>query len=112
MFVIYPENPSDWVHAMFIMSYYRDLHCELYSDGEEASSTYMVVDDTPPGFEWPEGMHTKAAENLRYAEMAFQMNWHQASNKFRCIHCDALPEPLQEEICGHLTFNKTINPAF
>jgi hypothetical protein len=111
MFVIHPENAADWQHAMFILSHYRDLYCELFSDAEEASSTYMVVSDTEPGFEWPDGMDTTAAQNLRLAEMAFQMNWHQKGGH-RCVHCDALPEPLQEETCGHLTFNKIINPAF
>jgi hypothetical protein len=111
MFVIYPEKAVDWQQAMFILSHYRDLCCELFSDAEEAASTYMVVDDTPPGFEWPGGMDTTAAENLRCVEAAFQMNWHQKSGH-RCIHCDALPEPLREETCGHLVFNKPINPAF
>ncbi len=111
MFVICPENAADWQHAMFILSHYRGLYCELFSDAENASSTYMVVDDTPPGFEWPEDMDTESAENLRCAEMAFQMNWHQKSG-FRCVHCDVLPEALREETCGHLAFNKIINPAF
>jgi len=112
MFVIHPENPADWQHAMFIMSHYRDLSIELFSDAEEASSTYMVVDSTYPGFEWPtEEEEKKAQENLRYVEMAFQMGWHTKTEP-RCIHCSALPEPLREETCGHLTFNKPINPKF
>jgi len=109
MFVIYPRDAADWQHAMFILSHYRDLSCELFSDAEEASSTYMVVDAIPPGFVMPT---EEQNHNLRMVEMAFQMNWHQASDKLRCIHCDALPEPLQEETCGHLTFNRIINPAF
>ncbi len=114
MFVIYPENAADWQHAMFIMSHYKDLYCELFSDAEEASSTYLVVVDTTTVFEWPDVMETTAANNLRCAEMTFQMNWHQKGGHVfgRCVHCDAMPEPLQEETCGHLTFNKPINPAF
>jgi len=112
MFVIHPENAADWQHAMFILSHYRELSCELFSDADQVSSTYMVVDDTYPGFEWPtEEEATRASENLRYIEMAFQMNWHQRGGH-RCIHCDALPGPLQEETCGHLIFYKPINSVF
>lgn len=114
MFVIHPEDAADWQHAMFILSHYRGLYHALFSDAEEASSAYMVVSGTPPGFifEWSEeGMDTKTAENLHLAEMAFQMNWNQQGG-LRCIHCDALPEALREETCGHLVFNKIINPAF
>jgi hypothetical protein len=106
MFVIHPDNAADWQHAMFIMSHYRDIYCELFSDAEEASSTYMVVDAIPPGFEPPT---EEQNHNLRMVEMAFQMNWHQKGGH-RCVHCDALLEPLQEETCGHLTFNKAVAP--
>jgi hypothetical protein len=108
MFVIHPENPSDWANAMFIMSYYKELHCEMFSDGENDETAYMVVSAAPPGYDLPSD---EALNNLRMAEMAFQMNWHQKSH-FRCGHCDALPDPLREKTCGHLTFNKIINPAF
>jgi len=115
MFVIYPENAADWQHAMFILSHYKGLSCELFSDAEEASSTYMVVDAIPPGFVMAtEEEELKVYDNLRMVEMALQMNWHQKDGHIsgRCIHCDALPEPLREETCGHLTFNKPIKPAF
>ena len=108
MFVIHPENPAEWANAMFIMSYYKDLYCELFSDGEHQESAYMVVSESAPGFDLPTD---ESISNLRLAEMAFQINWRQKPG-FRCEHCDALPEPLQEETCGHLTFNKMIIPAF
>ena len=107
MFIIFPEKAADWQSAMFIMSYYKDVYCELFSDGENAESAYMVVDASPPGFEIPTD---EANNNLRLAEAAFQMNWHQTRG-WRCIHCDALPEPLREETCGHLTFTKRIDSS-
>ena len=108
MFIIHPTNAADWANAAFILSYYRELHCEMFSDGENEESAYMVVDSTPAGFDLP--TH-EAIESLRCAEMAFQMNWLQKSHH-RCAHCDALPEPLQEETCGHLTFCGTIKSTF
>ena len=103
MFVIYPETAADWQHAMFMLSYYH-VRCKLYSNGEDASTTFMVVSEDE---DWSES----DAENLRLAEISFQMDWHPRSG-LRCVHCDALPEPLREETCGHLTFHKPINSAF
>jgi hypothetical protein len=107
MFVIHPKNAADWAHAMFIMSYYHDLYCEMFSNGETAESAYMVVSDAAPGWDAPTD---RAVENLRLAEMTFQGNWHQ-KGRHRCVHCSALPAPLQEETCGHLTFNRIIDSS-
>ena len=92
MLVIKPKKAADWMHAMFILSYYKELTLELFSNGEDAVSTYMVVEGEE--------------DSLRLAEMAFQMNWHQGG--WICPHC----EGDEEETCGHLTFTHPINPAF
>jgi hypothetical protein len=89
MFVIYPENAADWQHAVFMLSYYH-VKIEAFSDGEDSESAYIIVrgDD----------------EQLRLAEMAFQMNWHQGGIK--CRHCsDDL------DTCGHLTFTSRIDSS-
>ena len=112
MFVIKPKNPADWQYAMFILSYYTKLIIELFSNGEDADTAYMVV----RGKELMEGEES----DLMLAEMAFQMNWHQA-NGWVCPHCDNGVDPAVSEymkkngrldVCGHLTFDRPINPAF
>ena len=90
MFAIKPENPDDWQHAMFILSTYF-VKIESYSNEEDADTTYIIVRGDQ--------------DQVRLAEMAFQMNWHQVGA--RCPHCSP-----DLDTCGHLTFNKPINPAF
>lgn len=132
MFVIKPENAADWQHAMFMLSDYH-VECKLYSDGENAESTYMVVEAS---------ISTKVDEHrdeeaLRLAEGRFQMNWHQVG--MICPHCEDMEGttgPVEAEpgklsargilndlkqwygtddgfyelsTCGHLTFSKPID---
>lgn len=99
MFIIKPNNPADWRHAMFILSYYSKLIIELFSNGEDADTAYMMVRER----ELIEGEES----DLRLAEMAFQMNWYQG--KMICPHCE---DNTDENACGHLTFTGVINPAF
>ena len=105
MFVIKPKNPADWQYAMFILSYYTKLIIELFSNGEDADTAYMVV----RGKELMEGEES----DLMLAEMAFQMNWHQGNQRI-CEMCTLeLGKGAEvEDCCGHLTFVKPINPAF
>jgi hypothetical protein len=104
MFVIKPDNPEEWQNAIFMLSYYH-VCIEMYSNGEDQESAYMVV-STPD----------TDGEQERMAEMAFQMNWHQKGKL--CPHCtkqdaDGTSEDgVSDDVCGHLTFNKRINPAF
>ncbi len=99
MFVIMPKSPVDWQQAMFMLSYYH-VGCKLYSDGEDAGSTYMVVGDMD------EGWSQEDEDNLALAEMCFQMNWHQVGTK--CPHC-ANDKEDGEQTCGHLTFSHLID---
>jgi len=85
---------EDFSEAMFILSYYH-VNTSLYSDGEHAVSTYMVVESNKDD-----------KDDLRLAEMAFQMNFHQDHTPLACSHCEG------EDGCGHLMFTKKINPAF
>jgi hypothetical protein len=104
MFIIQPANPAEWQSAMFMLSYYH-VYIELYSDGENQESTYMVV--STPGTD---------GEQERLAEMCFQMNWHQKGNL--CPHCTkqdtdgTSDDDVSDDVCGHLTFDKLIKPAF
>jgi len=99
VFIIKPTNPADWQRVMFILSYYKKLIIELFSNGEDEDTAYMVV----KGKVLAEGEES----DLMLAEMAFQMNWRQAKGRL-CPHCD----PDHMDACGHLTFDKPINPAF
>jgi hypothetical protein len=99
MFVVFPKNPIDWQSALFILSYYHVI-TTLRSDGDDAASTYMVVEEDP---ENPDG--------LRMAEMAFQMNWKQSL--FPAHLCpDCVDHADRLVACGHLTFTSRIKPAF
>jgi len=103
MFVIKPINPSDWEIAIFMLSYYH-VQLTIRSNGEQASTTYIVVEKM-----LNDGDDKQAADDLRTAEMCFQMNWHTHSSKLcpDCIdHADVF------DSCGHLTFSKPIKPAF
>lgn len=89
---------DELMEAMFILSYYH-VNINTYSNGESAESTYMVVsaiDTDHPGQE------RDAQEDLRMAEMAFQMNFRQHGNL--CLHC----EDEEDTTCGHLTFTNKI----
>lgn len=115
IFVVKPETSEDLQHALFLLSYYR-VRVEFFSDGEDSSSTYMVVDEAD---------EVRKGDFL-LAQMAMQMNFHQG-NADRCPHCEDLPtcddckynegdsgncEHCTRLFCGHLTFTKKINPAF
>ena len=101
MFVIYPKDPAEWQNAMFMLSYYHVL-CRTYSDGDNEISAYMVVEGLP------ETDGTDRDDDLRMAEMCFQMNWHQEGKL--CPHCVDHSDVF--DCCGHLTFTKKINSAF
>jgi hypothetical protein len=100
MFVIFPVKPADWQHALFMLSYYH-VNITIRSDGEDAITTYMVVDNDGT---------TEAQEQLRLAEMCFQMNWHQSNHHRLCPEC--MPHSDQFDSCGHLTFTKPIISVF
>jgi len=100
-FVIYPINPADWQHAMFILSYYNKLKISTFSNGSDSDTAYMVVESKPI---------LEGEENqLRLAEMAFQGAWHQYGEKL-CPHC--IDHADHFDTCGHLAFRKPINFAF
>lgn len=99
-FVICPTEPADWQHAMFILSYYSKLIISTFSNGEDANTAYMVVESKP--------LLEGEEDELRLAEMAFQMNWHQIGRL--CPHC--IDHADHYDSCGHLAFSKPINPAF
>jgi len=88
MFVITPKNAADWQHAMFMLSYYH-TKIEAYSNGEDADTVYIIV----------RGLD----EQVRLAEAAFQMNWHQDGSG-QCGHCSS-----DIDYCGHLKFTKPID---
>lgn len=92
---------DDVRHAMLILSYYHVMS-EVYSDGENPDSCYMVVKANPIM-----GDHQQDA--LRMAEMAFQMNHRQVG--MICPHCKA-DDDYDERTCGHLTFTTFINTSF
>lgn len=92
-------SAQDFQQAMFIMSYYH-VSMTAYSNGEDATSTYMVVGGEGNGQQVKE-------EDLHNAEMAFQMNFRQVGKI--CPHCDGQIEG--ETVCGHLTFSTFINSA-
>ena len=99
-FVIYPTNPADWQHAMFILSYYHKLEISTFSNGTDANTAYMVVESKP--------MLEGDEDELRLAEMNFQGNWHQYGEKL-CPHCIDHAEHF--DTCGHLAFRAPINSS-
>jgi len=92
MFIVKCSDGKSLKQALFILSCY-DVSFYTESDGENADSTYIVVDD--------EGRE----DSLRMAEMAFQMAFRQA----KCNVCSACEDDTQ---CGHLLFTDLIEPAF
>jgi hypothetical protein len=115
MFVIQPENAADWQHALYILSHYKELVLNVYSDAEKATSTYMVVDDNDC---------IDSRKSVHQVESAFQINWNQ--DRMICPHCENVESPCmlcdiysdcgdhgsencRPNTCGHLTFNKPIN---
>jgi len=102
MFVIKPDNGADWQNAFFILSSYR-ISLSAMSDKDDESTTYVIVDaidDDGHTYDYD-----KHQEELRLAEMAFQMSWRQVGRV--CTFCEDT-----EDVCGHLTFNKPMKPAF
>jgi len=93
---------EDFVEAMFMLSYYH-VSTRLYSDGEKASSAYMIVEMDRERY----GSEGNGDDDVRLAEMGFQMNFHQDNNLVACPHCDEEDGP-----CGHLTFSRKIKSAF
>jgi hypothetical protein len=108
MFVIMPFKDSDWAHALFILSYYA-VELIVRSNGEQASSTYMVVRQLDTDDTCDEDAIEKAASDYRCAEMCFQGNWHTHKENL-CPDCIDYSEQL--DTCGHLAFSEPINPAF
>lgn len=102
MFSIKPENPGDWYHAMLLLTQYS-VACIPLARSEDPGTMYMSIREDIPLFGKADGVEEQ--EQLRRAEMAFQMSWHQIGNV--CPDCED-----EEEFCGHLTFNKPIQSAF
>ncbi len=102
MFCIKPKNPGDWYHAMLILTQYS-VACVPLANSEDPNTMHMSVREDIPLFGETDGVEEQ--EQLRLAEMAFQMSWHQVGKV--CPYCEG-----EVETCGHLTFNKPINPAF
>lgn len=121
-------SAQDLQQAMFIMSYYH-VSMTAYSNGEDATSTYMVVGGEGCGQQVNE-------EDLRNAEMAFQHNFRQEG--MICPHCDGMDDPVEAKlgelsakgvlrdvrqwygidhdpddpkVCGHLTFGTFIDSS-
>ncbi len=91
-------SAQDFQQAMFIMSYHH-VSMTAYSDGDDPTSTYMVVGGKGCGQQVNE-------EALYNAEMAFMMNFRQEGMK--CLHC-AVDKMNGEQTCGHLTFTTFID---
>ena len=121
-------SARDFQQAMFIMSYYH-VSMTAYSNGEDATSTYMVVGGEGNGQQINE-------VDLRNAESAFQINFRQEG--MICPHCDGMDDPVETKlgelsasgilrdvrqwygivhyddepkVCGHLTFSTFIDSS-
>jgi len=92
MFVIQPMYPSEWGDALFLLSYY-DVNLTMDSDLENPESLYGFVT-------------SENQDDLRLAEMAFQMNWRQGPAL--CTYCRD-NEGRNRHSCGHLTFTSVID---
>ena len=101
MFVSKPLKAEDWEHALFMLSYYH-VSITVHSNGEQVSTTYMVVEGLP------ETDGTDRDNDLQLAEMCFQMNWTQHGSKL-CPDC--IDHADRFDFCGHLTFDKPINSS-
>ena len=129
-FVVKPISLIEWQHAMFILSYYH-VDIAAFSNGDDPLSTYMVVGAIHPKSERIKGQDINPQEQLRLAEMAFQLNWHQVGNLCPHCHCTEVDvcascvvnyscDDVRGDCgvkagpttCGHLTFNRPIIPAF
>jgi hypothetical protein len=93
MFIVKPKTPEDMVHALFILSFYK-VRFEAMSDGDNSNSVTLKVAN-----QYRKG-------DLRMAEMAFQMGFHQEGRV--CEYCEAKGK----EFCGHLTFTHVIKGGF
>lgn len=102
MFVIKPIKDADWQHALFMISYYQ-VDLTVRSNGEDANTTYMVVEHDPST------TGTVHENDLRTAEACFMLNWHQHGSSL-CPECIDYSDRFDS--CGHLAFSKPINPAF
>jgi hypothetical protein len=105
MFIIKPENQSDWADALMILSYYH-VNLVLFSDGDNQESVYGRVEERDNSKQ--NVIDFDPLEQLMLAEMTFAGNWLQKG--MICEDCEQ--EPGNSGICGHLTFTKPINPAF
>lgn len=93
---------DDIMHAMFLLSYYH-VSAQLFSDGDDPDSTYMVVEGPAAIME-----NNEVVDNVGMAEMAFQMNHRQVG--FICPHCEN-DDDNEEKTCGHLTFTTRIEDS-
>jgi hypothetical protein len=86
--VLYRDSSIN--RALFILSAY-DVKFEAKTIDGDASTAYIVVDEE------------RIAGDLRMAEIAFQMEFHQVCMK-ACPEC----QDKGEEVCGHLVFDTMI----
>ena len=127
MFIVKPKNSNDWARAMFILSYYRYLKIDVFSNGENTDGMCIrVEEDTYCCMTAQEGRD--AEQDLRCAEMAFQAHWHTGDDLCEmcredeisvCVDCDirySCDDQRDEchlkntaPTCGHLTFVEPIN---
>jgi hypothetical protein len=96
MFLVKPRTEESIAQAVFMLSFYH-VKFHTQSNGEDIKSLIIIVDD-----ETQEGA-------LLLAEMAFQMNFHQANERL-CEVCKGKIEKTGVGFgnCGHLTFSRLI----
>jgi hypothetical protein len=87
MFFIVPENNEDLRAALVLLSNYH-VATAIYCDDDGSNLYLAVIHD-----HW----EPKDDNDIRLAEMAFQMNWQQGT----CPECKG-------GICGHLSFTRPI----
>lgn len=127
MFFIVPENKEDLVEALGILAYYHVAASSYIEDPDDLDTMYLAVNQDH--FTGPDADNES---DVRLAEAAFQMNWHQGGkcpecsedDISLCVDCDiryacddsrddcALKHHKRLITCGHLVFTKPINPAF
>lgn len=90
MFVVECATKDELKAAMDMFREYRDIQFKL------ALTQYSDVFTI-----------TVEGEDENLCEMYFQMNYHQKQEMVCSICADQ-----GEDLCGHLTFTKPINPAF
>ena len=96
MFIVKPETEESIAYAVFMLSFFH-VKFHTQSDGDDIKSLIIIVDE-----ETQEGA-------LLLAEMAFQMNFHQANERL----CEVCKDKIERTgvgfgNCGHLTFSKII----